>query len=238
MEASKVRKMAIWAAGAAAALTAASTAVFATTGSTSPISASIRSHAISPVLAENFSVFSPHSSGHFQLSALQSNFLLSALQSQYPTLAQEVANMQSPSDPSYHLQLDFAAATLEVLPAGPMVLIPGAEGACVLMQVPAGLPSNPQVEAIGACNTTANIIAAGGIGAQYGDPPLDVDIAYGMSSNGTASAQLVNSNGQAEATEMLQDNGYAIRVPNPSRLVFRNDHNQMLKVEHVGSLAK
>lgn len=185
-------------------------------------------HPVAQVFRTEFKAFYSSSSGHIRLSALGS---------QFPALAREFANMQSPSDPSHALNLNFGAATEEVLSAGPMILIPGAEGACVLMQVPAAFTAS-KVEAVATCNTAANIATTGGIAAEYIDVYDHVDIAYGMQSNETASALLLTSKQQPASTVRIKHNGYAISVHRPGRLVFHNSRGGTTRVENVGNAGK
>jgi hypothetical protein len=153
----------------------------------------------------------------------------------YPELQQEFNDMMQPSDPSYHLGLDFGAAVMQQTSVGPELLVPGAQGACVLMQVPSGTQAGHEA-AVAACNTAANIVRYGGVGAVYGDPSQGVEIDYGMASNQVTSAQLIGPTGRV-ATVAMSGNGYAFNVAQVSRLALENARGQTVHSFGMGNAA-
>lgn len=214
----------------AASLLAIAGATFATTSALAARGQNPRIRAlVAPQLTREFSVFRA-------ARAREADASPTAVAAGHPALQQQLETMMQPNDPTDQYQLDFAAAVLQQTQQGPALLIPGTSGACILIQVPAGITSG-EVGAATACNSTANIAKNGGLAAVYSDQALQVQVAYGMTADYAAEAHITRAGGRTTSTR-VHTNAYAFNVRGARRVVLASNSGRAAKVIVIRSLPR
>lgn len=156
---------------------------------------------VASYLRSHFAVFRTVRSAHSS-----SDVLASA--AGYPGVMSALSSMGSAGDiEDSYLGLDVADTVFEQTSGGPLWLVPGSNGACVV--VVGGEPGGHSASV--GCDTDANLQQ--GMSATSVWVPTHTTTIYGMTPNAAASASVIS--GQRSERVSLKQNGFVIRVHHP-----------------------
>jgi hypothetical protein len=153
----------------------------------------VANRGVAPDLARHFAIFANWRKKAIGAHAADADAIALAVAPGHPALQQALETMMQSNDPTQQYELDFAAAVLSPTQDGQSALaVPGAQGACVVMELP-----TTSLSTFGAgseCNTNANIVANGGLRGTFTNYRLGVSVTYGMAPNATTTADVTSAN--------------------------------------------
>jgi hypothetical protein len=173
-------------------------------------------HAVAPFLVTHFALF--------QQSHLRA-FSAHTASGTYPAAMKLLSSMADPSDPDNQREGLDVAATQEVsTPNGPIWVVPGSTGACVITSYGGSVHS-----ATGACALTSKMAQKGlGLLGRITNVRTGVDTLFGIVPNGVSAVQLGSTTGPSTSTPVV-DNGVIANVPHLRHLA---DGSPDLTFEH------